>query len=74
MRVRKWTPAVNPGPGQIPILNKMSDQNLAPDPNLFQSQDPNPSLDRGLPLDRIPDLDQGLGPDPKLAATTLRAL
>lgn len=51
MRVRKWTPVVNPGQGQIPSRNKLSDRSLAPDPNPFLKQDPDPNLDRGLAPD-----------------------
>lgn len=68
-RVRKWTPDVNQDQDQIPSLSKMSNQNLAPDPNQFQKQDPSRSLDQDLLLDHILDLGRDLVPDPKLAAT-----
>lgn len=66
--MRKWTPVVDQDQDQIPSL-KMSNQNLAPDPNQFQKQDPSRSLDRDLLLGHILDLGRDLVPDPKLAAT-----
>lgn len=59
-----------PGLGPFPSQNHVSNQILVPGLNLFQSLDPGPSLDLGLPLSHTPDHGQGLAPDPNLAATT----
>lgn len=66
--MRKWTPVVDQDQDQIRSL-KMSNQNLALDPNPFQKRDPSRSLDRDLLLGHILDLGRDLVPDPKLAAT-----
>lgn len=76
MRVRKWTKVTNLGPGlgQILNLNQMSNQNLVPDQSQFPKLGPGPSLDLGLSLNHLPDLDQDLVRGPKLAATTLETI
>lgn len=71
VRMEPHVRALAPGLGQCPSQNQMSNQVLVPGLSRSRSLGPGPSLDLGLPLGRAPGRDQGLAPDPNLAASTL---